>query len=216
MFGAIHPRANPIERRQLWISAGLGLVGVTGFVLGFRARGAAAREPELDLEGTGRPDRPSVPPSVRLGKAWLAVDTGGGPEVSTQTDTEIMRGGYHMGQFTSFFTREVEREILSRLQAYKNRHQISLCKPVEQVVDLNQSDLFRPGLGYKWLDHAEPAATEVLTDLYPTGRPWGGQQFLDVKSFDEAEETVTGWRWWLWWRVYYMAEREVCDFRPVT
>ena len=192
-----------LTRFELAASAALTLLGITGFVLGVRQM----RRTEEELEGSSTPGRPR-PPSPKPGTIK--------PPTQNQAEA-VMRGGYHVGQYTSFFPRDVEIEVIRRLEAYKHAHGIKFCTPVPMDPGMGETyDEFQPGLGYKWLDHAEPATEAVLMSLYPTGIPWDGQEFVKVDSFAEAEQTTSLWRYWLWRRVYHLAETYVCGFTPET
>jgi hypothetical protein len=202
-------RENPLGMTLILVSAGLATVGAVGV-----AAGVATRKKRLE-EAEVKP-----PPKTPLAIAgWVGVQQGGGPGAQTQDDETVMRSN---GLFTTFFTREVEAEVISRMQAYKNRHKIQPgdCKPVSGVI------MESGGLGIvrflKYFDEGAKASVEILTDLYPTGAPWDASKLGNVTSPEEAEEggvllgAVGLWRWWLWHRVVRISDFDVCGFKPVT
>lgn len=202
-----HPelRENPVGLTLILGTAALATIGVVGF--------AAGHATKKRREEAATP-KPTVPGLV-LAK-W-AVQSGGGPGMQTHDDEYVMR---HNGLFTTFFTREVEQEVISRLQAYRNKHQITGCKNVSGT--RLESGGLTPIQYRKFFREGEAATREILTDLYPTGAPWDGDQFAIYWNAEEAEEggVLLGspglWRWWLWNRVNAIADWEVCQWKPVT
>lgn len=203
-----HPaQENPIVLTTALIAAALAAVGVVGFAAGAKTR--------RETKEAGK--SPVGPGQIGIFKAALVE--GGGASTGTPDDDYTMR---HGGLFTTWFTRDVEQEVRSRLQAYKNKHNVTTCTAVHGT---------RPGIGshldtfdyLKYFKEAEAATREILTDLWPDGRPWDGEQFALIWTPEEAETGYGGvttpvhlWRWWTWNRVNDMAAREVCGWRPVT
>lgn len=193
--------------------AGLSTGAAAAISLGMVAAGVGAmvvarRPPSTRPSGQREVDSSGVPFNV-----VVALVTGGGPAQTTEDDDAIMRSPNSTGNFTSFFTREVEREVVSRFQAYRNQQGISSCSPVPAPKDWG--DLLAGDPGFKYLREAERATVQVLFDLYPTGAPWSGEAFWDIVEVGQAEISVSLWRWWLFHRVYKLAEQHVCHFSPV-
>jgi len=204
---------NPLGLTVILASAALATVGVVGV-----AAGARARKLRIDEEN-------AKPPGGMDGltiAGFVGVQQGGGPGSGTppslEEDAQTMRTN---GLFTAFFTSEVEQEVISRMQAFKNKHKIEPgdCKPVVGTI------MESGGLGYvqyrKYFDRGAQATIEILTDLYPPGAPWD-KAISGVHTAEEAEEggvllgAVGLWRWWLWNRVIGISDFQVCGFKPVT
>jgi len=214
---------------MVWAGIAMGVAGVSAAVWGaLVSRGAAPADPDAPpAVGGGAPaPRPKVasyamgPLTLRASAAQLA---GGGAAASTASDEEVMR--QHGFGYTSWFTREVENEVISRLQGWKIENKVNGCAfdtywdPVEQRQDTLR---FR---------EASASTTAVLNDLYPTGKPWTDDPKNPqgpIYGYDPARNRAFGidyrperdapalWRTWLWLRVYFLARRHVCDFIPVT
>jgi len=205
---------NPLGLTVILASAALATVGVVGVAAGARSR--KLRIDEDNAKPPGGIDGLTI-------AGFVGVQQGGGPGSGTaptqEEDDQTMR---HNGLFTTFFTREVEQEVISRMQAYKNKHKITPhdCKPVTGTI------IETGGLGYmqvrKYFDKGAAATVEILTDLYPTGAPWDASKLGGVYYAEDAEEggvlmgAVGLWRWWLWNRVIGISDWEICGFRPVT
>jgi hypothetical protein len=204
-------RENPIGLSFILASAALAAVGLAGLSAGIVTR--KKREEEQA--------KPPRPPGNLLIAGFVGVQQGGGPgsglPPTLEEDDKTMRTN---GLFTAFFTREVEQEVIARMQGYRNKHKIQPgdCK----VKSGTLLDAMGPVHYRKYFDKGEQAVDEILTDLYPSGAPWDGGQFAHIQNAEEAEEggpllgSVGLWRWWLWSRVIRLSDWEVCGFKPVT
>ena len=194
----MHVRAqNPAPWVPWLVTATLAGVGIGGLLLGRRA--AAAVE---GGNGNGNGDKP-------LMLVAHAIPFGGAAD-ATEADEEAMRSA--MGAFTSFFTTDVQQEVISRMVAYRNERGISSCK--DKTMSFND-----PVVGFidrtMWRTEAEAATRQVLQSLWPNGAPWDGEQFWEIEYAAQAEETTTLWRWWLWRRVMRLADAHVCQYIPI-
>lgn len=191
---------------------GLATVGVASFVAAFILhRRPLPAEVEAEIEPTT-----ALTPKTA---AVLALVTGGGAGQATSSDERIMaevKAAPTIGSFTSFFSSEVERVIISKLQAIRNTKGIGRgqnCKRVEQF----SPDQYGGSLDWLGFQESFDAVEEVLTQIYPSGSPWSSTIFAGLETWQAAErEGVALWRWWLWWRTYPLAERIVCGFQPIT
>lgn len=195
---AMHVRAqNPAPWVPWLVTAALAGVGVGGIVLGRRAFAAA---PSNGDDGEK--------PLMLIAHAIPA----GGAAGTTEADEEAMRSGVP-GVFTSFFTTEVQQEVISRMVAFRNANGITSCK--DKSMSFND-----PVVGFMdrtmWRVEAEQATRQVLQSLWPNGSPWQGEQFWEITTPAEAEETVALWRWWLWRRVMQLADEHVCLYIPIS
>jgi hypothetical protein len=195
----MHVRAqNPAPWVPWAVTAALAGVGITGIVLGRRA---AAAVPDT-ANGGG--------PTMIV--AHLAAIPSGGAAGSTEIDDQHMRGGFK-GVFTSWFTPEVQQEVVSRMVAYRNQRGITTCS--DKTESFND-----PVVGFidrtMWRVEAEAATRQVLQSLWPNGAPWNGEQFYAIQDWQEAEETTSLWRWWVWKRVMQLADEHVCKYIPIN
>lgn len=196
----MHARAqNPAPWVPWLVTAGLVSVGVGGILL---ARRASASPGATDGNGNG--DKPLV---------MIAAIPAGGASGSTAIDDQHMRGGV-VGVFTSWFTQEVQQEIIGRMISYRNQNGIKNCRVESEAI----ADPFGGGFldVTKWRTEAEAATRQVLQSLYPNGAPWDPAQFYKIENWQEAEETTALWRWWLWKRVMQLADVHVCQYIPIN
>ena len=209
----MHVRAhNPTPWVPWLVTTALAGAGVTGFVLGRRAlRAPSSTNGDDTNNGANGNGSGGGAPGGGLQVTGMPI---GGAAGSTALDDQAMRRGV-VGVYTSWFTQEVEQEIISRMTAYRNQRGISSClQEYKAIQDPG-------GIGFidqaVWLREASSATTEALNSLYPNGRPWDPNQFYELANSAAAEGgDVTLWRWWLWKRVYQLAEQHVCQyFSPV-
>lgn len=195
----MHVRAqNPAPWVPWLVTATLAGVGIGGLLLGRRAAAAV----------DGGNGNGGGPPMLIAHAASIPA---GGAAGATEADEEAMRSG-NVGVFTSFFTTDVQQEVISRMVAYRNERGITSCK--DKTMSFND-----PVVGFidrtMWRTEAEAATRQVLQSLWPNGAPWDGEQFWDIEYAAQAEETTTLWRWWLWKRVMRLADEHVCLYMPI-
>ena len=178
---------NPLSTLAIYaVSAGLAAVGIAGFVRGRKI-----------LKGTG--------PEIK--KVQIKEGAVQSP------DDQTMRSGWPKGsQYTSFFTPGVEASLEGQFMAWRNNNQIQVCDLITGYIP----DEFGGITGGKYLLEAAEAAEYALNSLYAEGAPWNKDDFVQVKSPQQAETTVGLWRWWLWYRTLAIANEFVCGFTPVT
>lgn len=211
--------------RVYWIAGGAALaVTVGALVIARRASASSPEGPTVGSSGGGAPG-----PAPKLSRHMMLAATsaqlaGGGAAGSTKSDEETMKTpgiGY-----TTWFTLETEGEVISRLQAWRNRH----MPPGKGCENLK---IYDPMFGTTYFygeRQAGEAAQAVLDELYPTGRPWTpdprdpfspvyglDQELVRILriNFDEVRDAPADWRKWLYLRVYYLALYHVCDYVPV-
>lgn len=198
----------------LLATSGLVVTGIAGTVAGLVVRHRRLASSSSRSRSNRTTQRPDSSPQLTEVYSKPVIGGGGAAEMC-HGDEETMRKG---GLFTCFFNRDTEVQVLSLLQAYKNDHGISSCKPVTGTL----MDGEWPVEYRKYFRQAEQATREILTQMYPSGAPWDGDQFAAIRTAQEAEEggpllgSVFLWRWWLWKRVNALAEAAVCEWRPIT
>jgi len=181
----------------LLVTAGLGAVGVGAFVAG-----GVTRRKRKELEGDGGADG-LVPTVLHIDPDALAKFAKGADEAAMRRNPVA---------YTSFFTRDVEREVVSRLEDWRAIHGTSKCTPEVRYLPSPLGGMHQ----MKYLAAAATATDALLQQLYPAGRPWRADEIDAVATAAEAEASVGLWRWWLWRRVYRLAQWHVCGYEPVT
>jgi hypothetical protein len=96
---------NPAPWVPWAVTAALAGIGIGGIVMGRRAAAASTAD-----DGDGETPQRIV--------AYLAKIPAGGAAGSTEIDDQHMRDGVK-GVFTSWFTPEVQQEVVSRMTAYR-------------------------------------------------------------------------------------------------
>lgn len=190
---------NPLPLIPVAISALLTGIGVTGIVLARRtlARGA---------------------PTVPSDKLVVGTMVGGGVQPSrvftpniTPLDAITIRTKPY--GYTSFFMSSDERAVISMLQAWRSKHGTGACDLVFKRVANQQIGAY--------VAASAIAARSVLDTRWPGGNKlvtWSADWFWASGPDVSAAERngIAPWRAWLWWRVYSIANRYVCDVVPVT
>ncbi len=202
--GRMRARAhNPAALLPWIVTVGLAGVGVGGVVM---ARRALAAQPDGTPPGGGLD-----PEGQRQVFGAIAATTGGGAAQASPAEEQTMRND-PLGH-TSFFTPEVEQQVIGQLQAYKNQNGTAGCDYVYKNVSGYGGIQQVPA----YIRAAEQASRQILNTLWPSGRPWDASIFWTYGDAPAAEAAgLTLWRAWLWFRVMRLADEHVCNIRPVT